>query len=379
MRIVDLQACTASIPLETPTTFATRVVAERHFTIVRLRREDGIEGLGYCYIGNKAGHLGTIAVRDLLRESVVGRDSNQVEQIWDAMFRDTLLQGRRGLVLRAMSAIDNALWDANAKAAGLPLYKYLGGFRENTVPTYASGGYYYKDKTPADLAREVAGYVDVGFRAVKIKVGRLSAEEDAKRVKAAREAIGPNVQLFLDVNNGWNDAPTAIKAVKMFEPYDPGWIEEPFPPDEFDLFAALASYSHRRDRKRPLGVQGASGQEGRGHLPARRWRLRRCDGVSEDSTPGHGARRDSRSPLPARTARAPGSQHAQRDLAGILHRREHYQHRAHPVHQARGKGRPGRHTRPPGLRHRTGREGAGEVLGGRLGVGMRIPSPLGEG
>jgi L-alanine-DL-glutamate epimerase-like enolase superfamily enzyme len=241
MRIVDLQACTASIPLETPTTFATRVVAERHFTIVRLRREDGIEGLGYCYIGNKAGHLGTIAVRDLLRESVVGRDSNQVEQIWDAMFRDTLLQGRRGLVLRAMSAIDNALWDANAKAAGLPLYKYLGGFRENTVPTYASGGYYYKDKTPADLAREVAGYVDVGFRAVKIKVGRLSAEEDAKRVKAAREAIGPNVQLFLDVNNGWNDAPTAIKAVKMFEPYDPGWIEEPFPPDEFDLFAALAS------------------------------------------------------------------------------------------------------------------------------------------
>ena len=241
MKIVDIKACTVAIPLETPTTFSTRIVSERHFTIVKIVREDGVEGIGYCYIGNKAGHLGTIAVRDLLRDSVIGQDSNQVEQLWEMMFKDALLQGRRGLILRAMSAIDNALWDANAKAAGLPLYKYLGGSRTGSVPAYASGGYYYKGKTHMDLAREVESYVEMGFNAVKIKVGRLNIDEDVKRVAAARDAIGPNIQLFLDVNNAWNDTATAIAYVKRFERFNPGWIEEPFPPDEFDLFASLSA------------------------------------------------------------------------------------------------------------------------------------------
>ena len=241
MKIVDLQACTANIPLEKPPTFATRRVEERQFTLVRVRRQDGVEGLGYCYVGHKAGHLATLAVRELLRDVVVGQDSNQVEQIWDAMYREALLHGRGGLIPRAISAIDNALWDANARAAGLPLYKYLGGFREGTVPTYASGGYYYANSTPSDLAREVEGYVEMGFRAVKVKVGRLSPGEDAKRLEAARSAIGPDVALLLDANNAWNDAATAIRAIRMYEPYDPGWIEEPTLPDEVDVSAAIAA------------------------------------------------------------------------------------------------------------------------------------------
>ena len=241
MKIVSLEACTAVIPLERPPTFATRRVSERQFTLVRVRREDGVEGLGYSYIGHKAGRLGTLAVRDLLREVVVGRDSSHTEMIWDAMYREALLHGRYGLVPRAMSAIDNAIWDANAKAAQLPLYKYLGAFRSGTVPTYASGGYYNSGSTPADLAREVEGFAAMGFRAVKVKVGRVSAEEDARRLAEARSAIGPGVALFLDANNAWSDASTAIRAIKMFEPYDPGWIEEPTMPDEVDVSAAIAA------------------------------------------------------------------------------------------------------------------------------------------
>ena len=241
MRITQLEARTVVIPLAQTMSFSTRAIGERHYTLVRVRTQDGVEGIGFSYVGNKAGHLATLAVRDLLRGSVVGQDSHQVEQIWDAMFRDSLLHGRRGVVMRAMSAIDIALWDANSKAAGVPLYKYLGGYREETVPAYASGGYYADGKTPADLAREVQGYVEMGFPAVKIKVGRLSPQEDAQRIQAARKAIGPNVQLFLDANNTWNDAPSAIRAIRMWERYDPGWIEEPVLPDEIETSAAIAA------------------------------------------------------------------------------------------------------------------------------------------
>ena len=241
MRIAQLQAATLVIPLDTPTSMSSRTVNERHYTFVRVRTQDGVEGIGFCNIGNKAGHLGTLAVRDLLREVVIGQDLHQVEQIWDSMFRDSLLHGRTGVVMRAMSAIDIALWDAKSRSAGLPLYQYLGGYRENTVPAYASGGYYLEGKTPSDLGMELQKYVEMGFPAVKMKVGRVPLEEDTKRIEAARKAIGPHVSLFLDANNAWNDAPTAIRAVRTWEQFNPGWIEEPVLPDDIETSATIAA------------------------------------------------------------------------------------------------------------------------------------------
>jgi L-alanine-DL-glutamate epimerase-like enolase superfamily enzyme len=241
MLIHEIQACTLVIPLQKRTSFSTRNVDERHYTVVRIRDGAGLEGYGYCYSGNKAGHLVTLSVRDLLSDLLVGRESYHVEAIWQELFRECLLQGRRGAWMRAISAIDIALWDLNAKSAGLPLWKYIGGSRAVTVPAYASGGYYLQGKTPEDLGAEVAGFTDMGFRAVKIKVGRLPPREDARRIDAARKAIGPDVLLFLDANNAWDDLPTAVRAVRMWELWEPGWIEEPFLPDEIDLHAALAA------------------------------------------------------------------------------------------------------------------------------------------
>ena len=127
MKVTTLEACTCAVPLEKGVAFATRAVQERHFTLVRVRTDTGSEGIGFCYSGHKGGHLVTLAVRDLLRDMVLGWDPHQVEAIWQAMFREALLHGRRGAVLRAISAIDIALWDVMAKEAGLPLYRYLGG------------------------------------------------------------------------------------------------------------------------------------------------------------------------------------------------------------------------------------------------------------
>ena len=241
VRVTALTAATLVIPLRNVTSFATRTVSERHYTLVKVITESGIEGLGFCYCGNAAGWLVTGAVRDLLARHVVGRDAHQTEAIWDAMYRDALLMGRRGAVVRAMSAIDIALWDANAKAAELPLYRYLGAARSAVVPAYASGGYYLAGKSERDLAAECAGYVERGFAAVKIKVGRVSAREDAARIAAVRAAIGPDVELFTDANNAWPDATAAIRAIRRWEEYDLGWVEEPNPPDELAAHAAVAA------------------------------------------------------------------------------------------------------------------------------------------
>jgi L-alanine-DL-glutamate epimerase-like enolase superfamily enzyme len=142
--------------------------------------------------------------------------------------------------MRAISILDTAIWDRNARAAGLPLHKYLGAAHLDRVPAYASGGYYLEGKTPEKLGAEMASYVARGFKAVKMKVGRLSPAEEEKRIAAARKAVGPDVLLMLDANNAWSDLPTALRYMSRYEPYDPYWIEEPFGPDETDLHARLA-------------------------------------------------------------------------------------------------------------------------------------------
>ena len=241
MKVTAVEATTCIVPLDRGIAFATRAVTERHYTLVRVRTDTGAEGIGFCYGGTRAGRLATVAVRELLRDLVVGRDPHQVEAIWEAMFREALLQGRRGAVLRAISAVDQALWDAVSREANLPLHHYLGGYRTAMAPAYASGGYYADGKTPDDLGEEVRGYVDQGFTAVKIKVGGVSTEEDAVRIAAARDAIGPGVELFLDANNAWRDAAGAIRAVRAWEEWNPGWIEEPLMPDDVDGHARVAA------------------------------------------------------------------------------------------------------------------------------------------
>src|SRR3546814_7620803 len=97
--------------------------------------------------------------------------------------------------MRALSALDMALWDHNARATGLPLWRYMGAFHAETVPAYASGGYYHEGMKPEDTGKEVQGYVDAGFDAVKIKIGGGPPGFDTARVAAAREANRKSTRL----------------------------------------------------------------------------------------------------------------------------------------------------------------------------------------
>jgi len=239
-KIQSVAVCVARVPLDVVTAFATRTVSARDYCLVKVRSADGVEGIGFCYVGSAGGRIAQVAVEELLAGKLIGQDSLRVEGLWQEMYQESLLQGRSGSVMRAISILDTALWDLNARAAKLPLYQYLGAYVTDRVPAYASGGYYLAGKTPKMLGQEMAAYVKAGFRAVKMKVGRLPPAEEEARVRAAREAIGANVHLMLDANNAWSDVPAALAYMERFEPYRPYWIEEPFGPDDIDSHAKLA-------------------------------------------------------------------------------------------------------------------------------------------
>ncbi|MCG8561308.1 MAG: mandelate racemase/muconate lactonizing enzyme family protein [Hyphomicrobiales bacterium] len=239
--ITSVKARTIRIPLDAPTSFATREVHHRDYGIVRVRTEDGHEGIGFCYGGSDAGVLVSLAVRELLAPLLIGEDPTRVEGLWEKMYGTAILHGRAGAVMRALSILDIALWDRNARKADMPLHRFLGGYHSDSVPAYASGGYYLDGKTPEMLGEELASYVSMGFKAVKMKVGRLDPDSEEARIRAAREAIGPDVLLMLDANNAWHDLPTALRFMARYEPYDPYWIEEPFRVDDIDNHARLSA------------------------------------------------------------------------------------------------------------------------------------------
>ena len=236
--ITDVRAVALSIPLATPTRMATRTVLAREFVLVWIAA-GGVTGVGYTYAGTVGGRLVRDAVTDLLRPVVLGQEASLIDRHWAAMYQETLLVGRRGALLRAISAVDIALWDLLGKTAGLPLYRLLGGHRDR-VPAYASGGYYRDEDPVAAITAEMGRYVDLGFTDFKMKVGGAALDVDVARVRAARETIGPTGRLALDANNAYREVPAAVRAARAFAPYDIWWLEEPLAPDKHAAHAALA-------------------------------------------------------------------------------------------------------------------------------------------
>lgn len=255
--ITSISAELVSVPVEPSAGFSTRTVNHREYVIVRVRDEDGAtEGIGYTYAGNSAGRLVVDIVNDLIAPILVGREAGAIEQNWDLVYRELLLIGRRGALLRALSAVDIALWDLAAKSAGRPLRELLGGVAD-TVPAYASGGYYRPGDPVQLVIEEVERYLALGFEDYKMKFGGLPLAEDVARVAAAREALGPGRRLALDINNGWNDATEAMRAIAAVEEFDIWWVEEPFLPDDIR--------SHRRLTARsPVAIAT-------GEIEATRW------------------------------------------------------------------------------------------------------------
>lgn len=237
MAITEVESFSISIPLKEPVSFATREVHRRDYAITRVRDDEGNEGVGYS-LGYEGAALIARAVEHLLAPIVEGEDPRDTGRLWREMFDGTVQIGRKGLLLRAISTVDVALWDLNAKAVDAPLYKYLGSCRE-AVPTYAAGGYYSDDKGLEGLRDEMARYVANGHDAVKMKIGRRPIEEEVERVRAVRESIGPDRTLLMDANGKWKHEREALEACRRLNEFDPYFIEEPVMPDSIDLMARV--------------------------------------------------------------------------------------------------------------------------------------------
>ena len=174
-------------------------------------------------------------------ELLIGEDPLQVERLWEKLYRGGLFYGRRGAAIHALSAIDIALWDIRGKALGLPISALLGGAVRPRVRPYAS---HVLPDTPREAAALAERSVRQGFSAVKMGWGPFcqpgqTAAMDEEFVRALRDAVGPDVDLLIDIGLVW-DATTAIQRARRLERYGLYWIEEPLPPDDLEGYARLA-------------------------------------------------------------------------------------------------------------------------------------------
>lgn len=204
--------------------------------IVKVILECGSIGVGYTYTGGIGGRAICNLIEHDLKPFLLGKDASCVEKLWEDMNWKIHYVGRGGIASFAISAIDIALWDLRGKKADEPLWKLLGG-SNNSTKAYA--GAIDLNFSMEKLLDNIQGYLDAGFHAVKIKLGKERLEEDLERVAAVRQLIGPDVVFMVDANMKWS-VETAIKAAKQLKVFNVLWLEEPTIPDDYDGYRRIA-------------------------------------------------------------------------------------------------------------------------------------------
>ena len=213
--------------------YAGGVATGRLTSLVRVRTDEGLEGIGSAY---SHPDMVRCVVEGNLRDILIGDDPVEVEALWSKMYRITRWYGRKGAAMSALGAVDTALWDIRGKVLGQPIYELLGACRDR-VPAYASALLWKEDLD--ELAAEAARYVEEGYRAVKMRLGR-SWDYDLRAVQTVRGAVGPGVRLMVDGSMRYPPA-TALRLAHELESVNAFWFEEPFQPEEIDEFAQLRS------------------------------------------------------------------------------------------------------------------------------------------
>ena len=201
-----------------------------HFELILVQIEDadGSKGVGYTYTVGSGGEAARVLVEHYLKPLLLGQDPSLIEKLWERMWWGLHYGGRGGTVSLAISAVDIALWDLASCKVSMPLWKFLGGY-DPIVPCYAGG--IDLQFTEEQLLKQADGFLEQGFRAIKMKIGRKHLSEDLKRVKAMRRHLGSDFPLMADANMGWS-VDQAIRACRALAEFELVWIEEPCIPDD---------------------------------------------------------------------------------------------------------------------------------------------------
>ena len=223
LRIERIETTAIRVPLDRVYKGSHYQMTHRSTIITRVYTACGIVGEGYA--GDEDAGLSDIdgIIHKEIAPKLIGQDAFAIEKCWELARPATwdILRDRR-LGLVATACVDVALWDAIGQALRTPLWKLWGGYRDS-VPVITIGGYYAAD---ADITAEVRGLVDAEFAGMKFKVGGLSPEEDAVRVRQARAAAGDDFNLAVDANQGWTPS-EAIRFARLVEDCNIMWFEEP--------------------------------------------------------------------------------------------------------------------------------------------------------
>lgn len=235
----------------------------RNLTFVKVETDEGLIGVGEARVINR-----TEAVLGYLSEAVpryvLGSDPFNIEQLVQRMYREDY--GRAGeLVMTGIALIEIACWDIVGQALGQPVYRLLGGAVRDRIKAYANG-WYTVERTPDEFHAAARQVVAKGYRALKFDpfgAGLFELEKAEKHkavtlVEAVRDAVGPEVEILIEMHGRFNPS-TAIEMTRLLAPYQPGWIEEPVPPENLKALKKVA------DAVAPLGIPVATGE--RIHTP----------------------------------------------------------------------------------------------------------------
>lgn len=244
MRISKVTPFILHVPV-TNNMIADSTHAITHWGVVGVVIETENGFAGYGFTGTHAflpgDRLITACIRDCYAPLLMGEDTNDITRLWFKLNRNPATQwiGRAGITQLALAAIDIALWDIRAKAAGMPLWKYLGGASKERLEAYNTDIGWLSIPLDQLIAGARKVVQEDGFKAIKIKVGSPDSQTDVIRVKKVREAIGPDVKLAIDGNGKW-DLPTCIRFCKQVEQYNIFWFEEPLWHDNVKGHAELS-------------------------------------------------------------------------------------------------------------------------------------------
>ena len=238
MKITGIRTMTVDVPLEEPVITAIHDIRSIGYVLVFLDTDAEVTGEGHLF-SLPARHLPPLeAMVAVLGSSLIGEDAHRVEGIWHKLWTEVNFVGHKGVPLFALSALDMALWDARGKALGQPVHRLLGSCRDS-VAAYHSGGLWLS-RSQDELVAEAKTFLKQGFRAMKMRLGKPRWQEDVERAEAIRDAIGPDIRLMADANQGF-DVRHALRLGRALEPVNLDWFEEPVPAYDVAGHAALAA------------------------------------------------------------------------------------------------------------------------------------------
>lgn len=223
MKIERITTRSVKMPQTVPLVTGNIRIEAIWFLLVDIDTDQGVRGSSHIWGFNQAGAAAQKAVIEHLSTAVLGEDPCATGRIWAKMWKALIQWGHAGIPVMGLSALDAACWDAVGKIAGQPLANLLGR-KLDAVPAYASGLWITDDLDM--LQREARDFIEQGFKAMKMRVGRGDVAKDVAAVRAVREAIGPEVDLMADFSSALSRS-HAHRLAHALEPYQLAWIEDP--------------------------------------------------------------------------------------------------------------------------------------------------------